>query len=141
MKFSFLFFASSSSFLCANAFPGPEIDVSARVKQHRSGAGGDLVEGEEELRKVIVTWDKAYGASSYEICHNCVLNASGDLIEGVAQSANSECGAQPCSVHPAAPLGYNTFQVRAKTGAGWSEWGTQRKFFVDEVGHVDHEEL
>lgn len=141
MKSSFLFFLSSSLILWVNASPGPEINVRARVKQHRAGQHGDLVEGEEELRKIIVSWANVEGYVEYEVCHNCEFSADGELIEGEASSANDTCGGLPCYVKPGAPIGYNTFRVRVKTGEGWSEWGTQGRYNVGEVGHAEHDEL
>ena len=117
----------------------PEIDIKARVKQHRAGAAGDLVAGEEELRKVIIQWDKVDGATGYEVCHNC----KGDVekIIPVEVGRKGECGGRPCMVLPGAPIGYNTFQLRVKTSSGVSDWGSARNFKVQDVGHVEHEEL
>ena len=35
----------------------PNFIGTARIKQHRAGANGDLVEGEEHLLKAIIKWD------------------------------------------------------------------------------------
>ena len=59
---------SLSNFIVASKIR-PEINNSARVKQHRSGPNGDLVSGEEELRKIIITWKAVPNAAKYEVCH------------------------------------------------------------------------
>ena len=122
----------------------PVIDPQARVKQHRFGANGDLVEGEEELRKIIVYWPRTPGALGYEICHNCnVDDAKGvrlddekDKIKTVGPT--DTCGGEMCGVYPGAPLGKNTFNVRVQTSEGWSLWSKRANFVVDEPGHAQH---
>ena len=121
----------------------PLVDMSARVKQHRSGASGDLVEGEEELRKIIIQWDSIPGAMSYEVCHNC------EVVEGSPQPGEIHAvdldmirSGRPVFIKPGAPLGKNTFHVRAKLDGGTDgPWSKERVFNVNEPGNALHEEL
>ena len=124
----------------------------ARVKQHRQGAQGNLVEGEEDLRKVILGWHAIPNAAAYEICHQCVGRIEeatgverGDAEIGTihATTPDHTCGGEPCLVMPNAPLGYNTFHLRYKTDeAGmWSPWSEMKRYNVKDVGHLTHEEL
>merc|ERR1739844_467764 len=103
------------------------------------------VKGEEELRKIILSWEKVSGAQGYEVCHNCEMDSAGNMVKGdilpIAVGRAGECGDLPCLVKPGAPIGYNTFQVRVQTDQGWSEWGSKGNFNVQEPGSVDHEEL
>ena len=55
----------------------PELDAAARVKQHRAGAAGALVAGEEEQRKLIISWKRFEAATGYEVCHGCDVDANG----------------------------------------------------------------
>ena len=142
----------------------PEIHVSARVKQHRSGATGQLVPGEEDLRKIIVTWDKPTNdvvgsIAHYEICHQCgsdqIDGDTGMMKEGATALGEDklkivpigragECGGHPCLVFPSCPKGKNTFNLRIAykiDGANdykYSLWSPQRVFMVDEPGNISH---
>ena len=139
----------------------PELHVSARVKQHRSGATGQLVPGEEDLRKIILTWDKptndvAGTISHYEICHQCgsdvidgntgtsTTTLGEDKIKTVPIGRGGECGGHPCLVFPNCPKGKNTFNLRIayKIDGGsdykYSLWSPQRVFMVDEPGNISH---
>jgi len=49
----------------------PHLNHHLRVKQHRSGAQGDLVKGEEHLVKTIIGWVAFPGATEYELCIDC----------------------------------------------------------------------
>lgn len=122
----------------------PIVDLSARVKQHRFGAAGDLVEGEEEMRKIIIQWDAIPEAVSYEVCHNCVL------VEGQPEPAGEilpvglelQRAGRPVFIKPNTPLGKNTFHVRAKLEGGKSgPWSDERVFNVGDPGNVVHDEL
>ena len=130
---------------CAAIPERPKMDQRARVKQHRFGASGDLVAGEEELRKIIVYWEKTSGALGYELCHNCrVDDATGvrlDDDEGDVRPIplDMTCAGNMCGVFPGAPLGKNRFNVRVQTSTGWSLWSEHVNFFVDEPGHAEHE--
>jgi hypothetical protein len=130
----------------------PQFDLKARVKQHRRGAEGNLVHGEENFRKIILAWDRVSDAEAYEVCHDCDIDdgtgtrdsTMGDDKGEVfprAVGRNFECGDRPCLVMPGAPLGYNRFNIRVKVGSEWSAWSKHRNFFVAEPGHVEHEEL
>lgn len=129
----------------------PFFDPNARVKQHRVKTTGELVEGEEELRKVLLKWDKVPGAEKYEICHNCdnIDDDTGDnaglipeeKIIALGVSRKYECGGHACLVLPDAPLGFNTFHLRVQVGDEWSKWSKHRNYNVDEPGFVEHEEL
>jgi hypothetical protein len=122
--------------------------ITARVKQHRHFTG-DLVEGEEELRKLILQWDKVLGAEQYEICHNCLQisddSGEGDISDGkllpIGVGRDHECGGNPCMVMPNISLGYNRFNIRVQSGGEWSPWSVHRNYNVDEAGRVKHEEL
>ena len=131
----------------------PDFSIyQARVKQHRQGAQGNLVEGEEDLRKVILGWHAIPGVVAYEICHQCVGRIEeatgverGDADIGTIHETPPDhtCGGEPCLVLPAAPLGYNTFHLRYKTDEGglWSPWSEMKRYNVKDVGHLTHEEL
>uniref|UniRef100_A0A6U4HP11 Lipoprotein n=1 Tax=Minutocellus polymorphus TaxID=265543 RepID=A0A6U4HP11_9STRA len=131
----------------------PEFSIyQARVKQHRQGARGDLVEGEEELRKIILGWHAIPSAAGYELCHQCVGRIEeatgvemGDAEIGTvhATTLQDTCGGEPCLVMPGAPIGYNTFHLRYKTADNgiWSPWSEMKRYDVQDVGHLQHEEL
>jgi hypothetical protein len=131
----------------ASAIPDrPKISNRARVKQHRFGATGQLVAGEEELRKIIVYWPPTVGALGYEICHNCsVDDATGvrsDENDGGVATAIAKgdtCGGTMCGVFPGAPFGKNRFNVRVQTSEGWSLWSKHANFVVGEAGFSEHE--
>mmetsp|Transcript_13327 Transcript_13327/g.20208 ORF Transcript_13327/g.20208 Transcript_13327/m.20208 type:complete len:207 (-) Transcript_13327:223-843(-) len=125
----------------------------SRAKHHFTRAG-EKVEGEEELRKVILGWYAIPGAEEYQICHQCVgrIDESTGRInepeDGVAQagriqtvSIHFQCGGHPCLVLPAAPLGFNHFHLRYKKGGEWSLWSTVRNYNVGEIGPMEHQEL
>ena len=134
----------------------PEFKIyQSRVKQHRSGATGQLVEGEEELRKIILGWYEISNALEYEICHQCFGNTNNirideqtgkdlltdtyDATDGSGTihkiSIDTKCGGQPCLVLPSAPIGQNTFHMRYKAGEDnspkWSLWSKVKIFNVD----------
>ena len=131
----------------------PKLEETARIKQHRSGASGDLVEGEEHLVKAIFYWNSVGGALEYEISLDCHRNVeeSDELV--VVQkgkkdtiSPSKTCGGRPCYVYPAAPVGITTVSVRVKTEDGWSEWSQPVKYLVDmsQIGNtpqIPHDEL
>lgn len=124
----------------------PQLDEKARIKQHRSGARGELVEGEEDLRKIILSWPQQ-GDNEYEVCHNCNI----DEDSGERRSASTgviipiplgqECGSRPCMVMPGAPLGMNTFHLRVREDNEWSAWSKGRNFNIVDPGTIYHEEL
>mmetsp|Transcript_41453 Transcript_41453/g.49731 ORF Transcript_41453/g.49731 Transcript_41453/m.49731 type:complete len:150 (-) Transcript_41453:412-861(-) len=116
----------------------PDLARTARVKQHRAGAEGNLVIGEENLRKIIISWNEIRGAS-YEVCHMCSLGEDGvhDPSVGTLIPAPDTCGGKPCSVFPGAFIGLNSFRVRASTGGEWGAWSDERRFEVgDEYGQI-----
>jgi len=127
----------------------PLVDTSARVKQHRAGASGDLVPGEEDLRKILIQWDSIPGAISYEVCHNCDLGEVDD--EGVPPSGGNKMhtvgvdmirAGRPVFIQPGTPLGKNSFHVRANFDDGTKgPWSKERIFNVNEPGNALHEEL
>ena len=123
-----------------------ESDITARVKQHRAGPTGELVEGEEDKRKIILSWDHIRGAEAYEVCHECDIDdetgtRSTQFGTVTPIPTTQTCGDRPCMVFPGAPLGYNRFNVRVQVGGEWSAWSKHRNYFVEELGFVDHEEL
>ena len=141
-----LFTALAATAPLASAMPDrPVIDKRARVKQHRAGAQGDLVSGEEHLRKIIVYWQPMPNALSYEICHNCHVNDDTgerrDEDVGFVYPVNLEdtCAGNMCYVFKGVPLGKNRFNVRVKTADEWSGWSEHANFEVDEPGFPDHE--
>lgn len=111
----------------------PELHLTARIKQHRQGAAGDLVEGEEDLRKIILNWDPVWEAKAYEICHQCGsidsnsgerkgnggadADADGGTVIAIPVGRQGECGGLPCLVVGGAPLGWNTFHLRVQLKA------------------------
>jgi hypothetical protein len=121
----------------------PLVDFSARVKQHRFGASGDLVEGEEEMRKIIIQWDAIPGAVSYDVCHNCpIVEGSPQSGEMHSVSVEAQRAGRPVFIKPNTPLGKNTFHVRANLAGGTNgPWSKGRVFNVDEPGNAVHEEL
>ena len=66
---AFVSFATAIVAVSAALPAAPIIDTRARVKQHRSGARGDLVKGEEEMHKILVFWPENPRAEVYEMCH------------------------------------------------------------------------
>jgi hypothetical protein len=146
------FLAVLSTFVAATAAVNrPVFDPNARVKQHRVKTTGELVEGEEALRKVLLKWDKVRGAEKYELCHNCenIDEETGDTnglipsekILSLGVGRQYECGGHACLVLPDAPSGYNKFHLRVQVGDEWSKWSKGRNYRVDEPGTVEHEEL
>jgi hypothetical protein len=145
----------------AEAPERPQFDLQARVKQHRRGAEGSLVPGEENLRKIILSWDRVENAEAYEVCHDChdIINDDTGIISSktttpllvdkdgivkvfpLAVGRAFECGMRPCLVLPGAPIGYNRFHIRVKVGSEWSAWSKHRNFLVAEPGAVEHQEL
>jgi len=124
------------------------LDVSARVKQHRRGAEGNLVEGEEHMRKLLLQWDAVDGALGYEVCHNCQPTTGSEVKNGELQGiitpvpVDQTKAGRPVFIFPNAPLGKNTFHVRVSTKKNeWGPWSAQRTFNVDEeVGTIHHHE-
>eukprot|EP00980_Cylindrotheca_fusiformis_P021816 scaffold8658_cov101-Cylindrotheca_fusiformis.AAC.2 len=152
MKLAFSFFLAISTLIGnAAAVDRPDFDPHARVKQHREKTTGELVAGEEHLRKILLKWDKVPGAEQYQLCHNCngIEEATGeakslipeDKIISLGVGRKYECGGQACLVMPDSPLGYNTFHLRVQVGDEWSKWSKQRNYKVDEPGTIEHEEL
>lgn len=123
----------------------PIVGLGARVKQHRAGAQGDLVSGEEDLLKIIINWEAVDGAEKYEVCHNCVINDATGKREGddsgtlYKVAADFTCGGRPCHVLTAAPRGKNRYNVRVSTEGYWSKYSEHRNFNVAEAGNVQHE--
>ena len=89
--------------------------VQSRVKLHcEISAAGNLVQGEEHLRKVILGWHPIPGAEAYEICHQClgkINEYTGEELstptdhELIPFSVDFTCGGNPCLVLPGAPMG------------------------------------
>mmetsp|Transcript_21247 Transcript_21247/g.32275 ORF Transcript_21247/g.32275 Transcript_21247/m.32275 type:complete len:153 (-) Transcript_21247:39-497(-) len=129
----------------------PTIDNRARVKQHRSGAQGELVVGEEDKRKIIVYWKKNFAAKNYEVCHGCrIADATGERdMEGgdspgkvIEVGIDQTCSDNICLVVKGTNRGMNRFNVRVETSEGWSKWSKHANFDVQEAGfptHVHHE--
>ena len=125
--------------------PVPNIDSEAWVKQHRAGAAGDLVAGEEDLRKMSVQWESVPGAYEYQVCVNCDLEADPSTwtIKPVPVGRAGERGGRPVFIYPGAPIGHNTFHVRVSLTdkEQFGHWSEPRHFNVGEVGRTLHEEL
>ena len=131
----------------------PVINDQARVKQHRKGARGDLVDGEESLRKVIVQWGSVPNALEYEVCHDCTFDSqTGEPKEGEGVRSMVDIGktrgGQPVHIVPGARIGINTFHVRARVGTKakntWTDWSEPRNFDVHEdttKSYAEHQEL
>ena len=125
----------------------PVIEAKARVKEHRHGARGELVPGEEGMIKVIVYWPKVFSALSYEICHGCyIIDATGERIEDKSDVGtvytvhpDSTCGGSICHVFKNVQRGKNRFNVRVQTNDGWSLWSEHANFNITEFGYAEHE--
>ncbi len=124
----------------------PIIDASARVKEHRFGATGDLVVGEEAMRKIIIQWNEIPGALAYEVCHNCqTTNQEGVLVlepgEIHPASPSAQRAGRPVFVRSGTTVGRNTFHVRASVEEGkWGPWSEQRIFYVKDPGNALHDD-
>ena len=154
-KLSFLTYLSATILLfgwTTSALPAaPVIHQKARVKQHRAGAKGDLVEGQESLRKILVQWDSVPDALEYEVCHDCIME-NGEPKEGEGKRTivdlKSTRGGTPVHIVPGAPIRINTFHVRAKVATGdgevWTEWSKPGNYDVHEdtsKAWAEHQEL
>jgi len=123
--------------------------IKARVKDH-------LAE-KEDYRRIILSWDHIPKADRYEVCHNCIAindetgEGALDGGEGVSDggkiypigvdNAKYQCGGLPCFVMRDAPIGYNKFHLRVFVNGEWSLWSEYRNYEIDDIGHVEHEEL
>ena len=127
----------------------PSILSSIRVKEHRSGAEGVLVEGEEDLLKIILKFTDVDSAEVYEVCHNCVVDDESGVRSGTdgdtdEVSPASTCGGELCWIRPGCPKAWNTFNVRAMVGDDWTRWSKTGRFMVaydKHTGHSEHSEL
>lgn len=138
----FLFYVAANLTRVACDETVPKIDLVARVKEHRQGARGDRVEGEEHMRKIIIQWESLPGALGYEVCHNCDVaedgswGGKGEVIE---VPVGQERSGRPVFVKPDVPRGVNIFHVRASTEEGnWGLWSEPRSFDVQEPGNAHH---
>lgn len=124
-------FVTFSSFVLSLDKPRFQI-FQSRIKPHRQRSG-DLVPGEEHLRKMIFGWEHERYADSYELLH---LN---DVNGLVSYKDTKECGGKPCVVLPAIPLGMQRFQLRYSVKGEWSDWSMVRSFNIltDDTGAVD----
>jgi len=139
------------STLVGAAIERPRFEPNARVKLHRVKTTGEVVEGQEEKRKIVLKWAGYSGAEKYELCHNCdnIDDESGESTGAIPEGSiipigigrKFECGGDPCLVYPDAPLGYNKFHLRVLIGDEWSKWSKHRNYDVDEPGDLFHEEL
>jgi hypothetical protein len=131
--------------LSAQADLVPVVDRIARVKEHRFGANGQLVPGEEGMKKIIIQWNEIKGAIAYQVCHNCrKTDEDGVLEPGEIHfvSLTATRAGRPAFMKPGAPLGRNTFHVRASVEEGkWGPWSEERVFSVQDPGNAHHEEL
>ena len=138
-----------ASTLAYNANDVPVLETSLRVKQHRAGERGELVEGEQDHLKVIVKWNPVASATAYEVCQNCnISTTSGERI-GAAGTVHPvkidhTCGGLLCFIKPQCPRGINTFVVRAARALPgderWTRWSDQMKFNVHTPGYAEHGE-
>lgn len=138
-----LFLQAMIACQAARVVPVPEVDEVARVKEHRRGASGDLVEGEEDMRKLLLQWESVPDAIGYEVCHNCDHDDGGEgEIIPVGVGRKFEKGARPVLVRANVPFGRNSFKVRVSLKEGeWGPWSEPRIFYVDRdaLGQVDHQ--
>lgn len=147
----FAILALVSSTLVGAAVERASFEPNARVKLHRIKTTGEVVEGEETKRKILLKWRSYPNAEKYELCHNCdnIDEETGESIGAIPEDSvipigvgrKFECGGDPCLVYPDAPLGYNKFHLRVLIGDEWSKWSKHRNYKVDEPGNVEHEEL
>ncbi|KAL3928526.1 MAG: hypothetical protein SGBAC_012616 [Bacillariaceae sp.] len=141
----------STAIGAAGAMDRPKFEPNARVKLHRVKTTGEVIEGEETKRKILLKWGKYHNAEQYELCHNCdniddVTGEANGLIEeekviSLGVGRQYECGGDACLVWPDAPLGYNKFHLRVLVGDEWSKWSKHRNYHVNEPGTLIHEEL
>ena len=120
----------------------PVLEANARVKQHRAGAQGALVEGEEDLLKMIVFWSSVPDAIDYQIQRDwkVVDEETGDVLieEGTVETSFAKCGGRPCLVVPGATRGLHTVMVRAKLSSSteeeavWTLWSEPAHYLVDD---------
>jgi len=141
MVFALAFFGAVAA--SSKVVEYPVINPMARVKQHRAGANGDLVKGEEVHRKVILKWDRWGGAKTYEVCHNCQIDdatgvRSGDRGKVMSSGPDLECGSQPCQIFPGLAKGQHIYNLRVEDASGWSRWSPHVNFKVDESGFQEH---
>ena len=145
---SFLMFSSTSQGQ-KEGVPVPNIDSEAFVKQRRAaGAAGDLVAGEEDLRKISVQWEPIIGAYEYQVCINCDLEADPSTwaIKTVPVGRAGEKGGRlrrPVLIYPGVPIGHITFHVRVSLTdkEEFGHWSEPRHFNVGEAGRTLHEEM
>ncbi|GFH57596.1 hypothetical protein CTEN210_14072 [Chaetoceros tenuissimus] len=143
-----LFFLLSCSTVAAELERPELIPQATRVKQHFHRSG-ELVEGEEDLLKLILSWKPHRSAESYEICHNCL-----DLIdESGIEKANTASkvvkstgnyGGYPSIVMPAITKGVQYFHLKYSSASGeQSSWSKALKLSVEEPGQatIIHDEL
>lgn len=104
----------------------------SRIKPHRQRSG-DLVPGEEHLRKMIFGWEPERYADSYELLHH---NEANGLL---SYKDVRQCAGKPCVVLPAIPLGMQRFQLRYSVKGEWSDWSVVRSFNIltDDTGPVN----
>ena len=116
--------------------------LDKRVKQHRHKSG-ELVEGEETLLKLILSWKSISGAEFYEVCHNCVDlidQATGEEIGSTTVKVLKSIGTyggNPSVVMPAIPSGLNSFHLRFTDESETSKWSEVVHLDVSEVGQAE----
>ena len=98
------------------SLPHPSILPSVRVKNHFHRSG-ELVEGEQHLRKVILKWTSFPGATRYEVNH-VHPHEQNEYVHVTPIDIEHTCGGAPCHVKPACPIGRNGFSVRALVRGG-----------------------
>ena len=127
------------------------MEPAARLKQHRAGATGELVPGQEHLLKLTVFWNAIPDAQIYEVCLNCEIHDNERLDPTVGRLEVSDpqqtCGGRQCFIWPGADPGVNRVHVRVRTSDDRvSRWSDPGNFEVaaDKIGfteHIPHEEL
>ena len=124
------------------------IPQATRVKQHFHRSG-ELVEGEEDVLKLILSWTPHHSAESYEVCHNCLdlIDESGAEKASTASKvvkSTGNYGGYPSIVMPAIPKGVQYFHLRYNSASGeQSSWSKAVKLSVEEPGQatIIHDEL
>ena len=122
--------------LISTAHAAPVLDnvpvlFEHRVKEHRAGANGDLVVGEEGFLKVMFKWNLDESAIEFEVKH---IDPTGHETTSTVET-DQQCGGYMCFIKKNCPRGINAFAARTLSSDNqWTRWSTQLKFDVEEPG-------
>ena len=123
--------------LISTAHAAPVLDnvpvlFEHRVKEHRAGANGDLVVGEEGFLKVMFKWNLDESAIEFEVKH---IDPTGHETTSTVET-DQQCGGYMCFIKKNCPRGINAFTVRALSLSDnqWTRWSKELRFDVEEPG-------